>query len=141
MRKRNMPAHNRVSGANENADYQQLPNQPNQLGTNFNQLGTNFNWLGTNFDWRGTNFDKLGDNLKKYEENPFPKLFGLFHFKPYLCTRKAPVAKLVDAPDLGSGVAIRVGSSPIRRTIQNPNCLNMSSQDFCFYKIANILPT
>ena len=26
MRKRNIPAHNRVSGANENADYQQLPN-------------------------------------------------------------------------------------------------------------------
>ena len=28
----------------------------------------------------------------------------------------APVAKLVDAPDLGSGVSRRVGSSPIRRT-------------------------
>ena len=26
------------------------------------------------------------------------------------------MAKLVDAPDLGSGVVIRVGSSPIRRT-------------------------
>ena len=26
------------------------------------------------------------------------------------------MAKLVDAPDLGSGVARRVGSSPIRRT-------------------------
>ena len=33
----------------------------------------------------------------------------------------ALVAKLVDAPDLGSGVAIRVGSSPIRRTfLENP---------------------
>ena len=31
----------------------------------------------------------------------------------------ALVAKLVDAPDLGSGVAIRVGSSPIRRTIKS----------------------
>ena len=30
----------------------------------------------------------------------------------------ALVAKLVDAPDLGSGVAIRVGSSPIRRTMR-----------------------
>ena len=30
--------------------------------------------------------------------------------------RKALVAKLVDAPDLGSGVLRRVGSSPIRRT-------------------------
>ena len=39
----------------------------------------------------------------------------------------APVAKLVDAPDLGSGVSRRVGSSPIRRTRKNPNCLNMSS--------------
>ena len=39
----------------------------------------------------------------------------------------APVAKLVDAPDLGSGVSRRVGSSPIRRTIQNPNCLILSS--------------
>ena len=29
----------------------------------------------------------------------------------------ALVAKLVDAPDLGSGVVIRVGSSPIRRTM------------------------
>ena len=46
----------------------------------------------------------------------------------YLCTRKkALVAKLVDAPDLGSGVLRRVGSSPIRRTIRNPNCLILSS--------------
>ena len=37
----------------------------------------------------------------------------------------APVAKLVDAPDLGSGVSRRVGSSPIRRT--HPNCLILSS--------------
>ena len=28
----------------------------------------------------------------------------------------APVAELVDAPDLGSGVARRAGSSPVRRT-------------------------
>ena len=46
----------------------------------------------------------------------------------YLCTHKlikrmettlfmyAPVAELVDAPDLGSGGSGRVGSSPIRRT-------------------------
>ena len=32
--------------------------------------------------------------------------------------RHAPVAKLVDAPDLGSGVERRVGSSPIRRTMR-----------------------
>ena len=30
----------------------------------------------------------------------------------------ARVAKLVDAPDLGSGVLRRVGSSPITRTIE-----------------------
>ena len=45
----------------------------------------------------------------------------------YLCTRflqkieltlsiHAPVAELVDASDLGSGVAGRAGSSPVRRT-------------------------
>ena len=34
----------------------------------------------------------------------------------YFCNQNAPVAKLVYAPDLGSGVARRVGSSPIRRT-------------------------
>ena len=45
----------------------------------------------------------------------------------YLCTRFrlngtmtersfAPVAELVDAPDLGSGVSRRAGSSPVRRT-------------------------
>ena len=39
----------------------------------------------------------------------------------------ALVAELADAPDLGSGVPRREGSSPFRRTIQNPNCLNMSS--------------
>ena len=36
--------------------------------------------------------------------------------KHYLCTRKAPVAELVDASDLGSGVSRRAGSSPVRRT-------------------------
>ena len=35
----------------------------------------------------------------------------------------APVAKLVDAPDLGSGNSGCVGSSPIRRTTQNLNRL------------------
>ena len=45
----------------------------------------------------------------------------------YLCNRfwayepntikvKAPVAELVDASDLGSGVSRRAGSSPVRRT-------------------------
>ena len=43
----------------------------------------------------------------------------------------ALVAELVDAPDLGSGVSRRAGSSPVRRTNKNPNCLNMSSWGFC----------
>ena len=33
-----------------------------------------------------------------------------------VCILNAGVAKLVDAPDLGSGAARRVGSSPITRT-------------------------
>ena len=41
-------------------------------------------------------------------------------------TKNALVAELVDAPDLGSGVLGRVGSSPIRRTSGNPNCLTIS---------------
>ena len=39
----------------------------------------------------------------------------------------ALVAELVDAPDLGSGVLGREGSSPFRRTNKNPNCLILSS--------------
>ena len=46
----------------------------------------------------------------------------------YLCNRfwayepntikvNAPVAELVDASDLGSGVSRRAGSSPVRRTL------------------------
>ncbi len=37
-------------------------------------------------------------------------------FEHYLCSPFADVAKLVDAPDLGSGAARRVGSIPIIRT-------------------------
>ena len=36
---------------------------------------------------------------------------------PNFASTNAPVAKLVDAPDLGSGDFGRVGSSPIRRTL------------------------
>ena len=46
-----------------------------------------------------------------------------FAFFPYLCTPSktgnafsADVAKLADAPDLGSGAARHVGSTPIIRT-------------------------
>ena len=44
----------------------------------------------------------------------------------------APVAKLVDAPDLGSGGLCRVGSSPIRRTTTLPRLLPRSRRGF-FY--------
>ena len=44
------------------------------------------------------------------------------------CILTAGVAKLVDAPDLGSGAARRVGSSPITRTKK----LKITNyQDFC----------
>ena len=32
-------------------------------------------------------------------------------------------------------------TSPIRRTMQNPNCLNIGSKGFCFYEIAKFLPS
>ena len=40
--------------------------------------------------------------------------FGLSN--NYKTEQKAPVAELVDASDLGSGVSRRAGSSPVRRT-------------------------
>ena len=38
------------------------------------------------------------------------------HYVPKTERSFAPVAELVDAPDLGSGVSRRAGSSPVRRT-------------------------
>ncbi len=46
----------------------------------------------------------------------------------------ALVAKLVDAPDLGSGVAIRVGSSPIRRTMRQKRNFRDNFPLLLFYK-------
>ena len=58
----------------------------------------------------------------------------IIHFLYYLCIRKikaiARVAKLVDAPDLGSGVLRRVGSSPITRTIGQKR--NSQNREFLF---------
>ena len=45
-----------------------------------------------------------------------PEYLGDRWENSYLCTTFALVAKLVDAPDLGSGAARREGSSPFRRT-------------------------
>ena len=52
---------------------------------------------------------------------------GLSKVLQFSIPKEAPVAELVDAPDLGSGVSRRAGSSPVRRTQRNPNCLEMSS--------------
>ena len=44
------------------------------------------------------------------------------------------MAKLVDAPDLGSGVLRRVGSSPIRRTMKQKEEFSMENSSFCFWR-------
>lgn len=46
-------------------------------------------------------------------------------------TITADMAKLVDVPDLGSGAARRVGSSPIIRT--KKKLLKIFQKLFCFY--------
>ena len=43
------------------------------------------------------------------------------------------MAELVDAPDLGSGVSRRVGSSPIRRTLVSSGQLVYSCPELLFY--------
>ena len=50
----------------------------------------------------------------------------------------APVAKLVDAPDLGSGVLRRVGSSPIRRTMRQKRIIR---ENFPLFYFCNFLAT
>jgi hypothetical protein len=55
------------------------------------------------------------------ETKKWKQKFCRLLFFNYLCIRishrnHAPVAELVDAPDLGSGVSRRAGSSPVRRT-------------------------
>ena len=54
----------------------------------------------------------------------------------------APVAKLVDALDLGSSVLRRVGSSPIGRTTKLPKCSSDESttlRKFCFRLYRRVL--
>ena len=55
------------------------------------------------------------------------ELLSFLHSKP------APVAKLVDALDLGSSNASCVGSSPIRRTIEKDILLKFSRISFVFF--------
>ncbi len=52
-------------------------------------------------------------------------------------TITADMAKLVDVPDLGSGAARRVGSSPIIRTFKK--LLNRFSEAFLFLLISSLL--
>ena len=66
--------------------------------------------------------------LVKNEQNRFFLLISSFYsfFCCIFALTNALVAKLVDALDLGSSGLGRVGSSPIRRTEENPNCLIIS---------------
>ena len=48
------------------------------------------------------------------------------------------MAKLVDAPDLGSGDFGRVGSSPIRRTIETLTACDISQSGFCCIAVITI---
>ncbi len=58
----------------------------------------------------------------RFQVSGFFLLFGIcyleFKKNDYICTLDfAGMVKLVDMPDLGSGAARRVGSSPITRTL------------------------
>ena len=81
--------------------------------------------------------------LVKNKQTRFFLLISSFYSNIYciFALTNALVAKLVDALDLGSSGLGRVGSSPIRRTEENPNCLIISGQDFFFSIFGNILAT
>ena len=49
------------------------------------------------------------------------------------------MAKLVDAPDLGSGVLRRVGSSPITRTMRQKR--NFTTKNSSFFVVKSTMPT
>ena len=69
----------------------------------------------------------LPSNLKALPLHRFCHLIGSYTSPHKVQNNTALVAKLVDALDLGSSGLGRVGSSPIRRTEENPNCLIISS--------------
>ena len=66
--------------------------------------------------------------LVKNKQTRFFLLISSFYSNIYciFAHTNALVAKLVDALDLGCSGLGRVGSSPIRRTEENPNCLILS---------------
>lgn len=58
--------------------------------------------------------------------------FGVYDLNDYLCIRKAPVAELVDALDLGSSCFGSAGSSPVGRTTAKAKLLFINSLAFSF---------
>lgn len=54
----------------------------------------------------------------------------------FALTNFAGMVKLVDMPDLGSGAARRVGSSPITRTLKKRKILIYKVLRFLFLKVA-----
>ena len=69
-------------------------------------------------------------------------LFDCFILNTYICTPiTAGMVKLVDMPDLGSGAARRVGSSPITRTYKLKRKFGLflfRSSMFSAFKITNL---
>tara|TARA_R110002126_G_scaffold285648_1_gene436155 strand:- start:259 stop:495 length:237 start_codon:yes stop_codon:yes gene_type:complete len=62
-------------------------------------------------------FYLVSQKYKKMNKNFFSKITLNVGRYDYICTHNyADMVKLVDMPDLGSGAARRVGSSPIIRT-------------------------
>ena len=61
------------------------------------------------------------------------------HLAPKKERSFAPVAELVDAPDLGSGVSRRAGSSPVRRTFYRINIEIEQKNDVFIKKNINFL--
>ena len=64
--------------------------------------------------------------------------FGISKVMLIFALQLADMVKLVDMPDLGSGAARRVGSSPIIRTKQNATHLFLESCIFLFFRSTKI---
>ena len=58
----------------------------------------------------------------------------------FALTILAGMVKLVDMPDLGSGAARRVGSSPITRTEKISKALNVNDLEIFYFNIPRLFP-
>ena len=58
----------------------------------------------------------------------------------FALTILAGMVKLVDMPDLGSGAARRVGSSPITRTLIISKALYLNDLEIFYFKIIRLFP-